>query len=224
MKKLSGFLMHVPLFAHIADPEIDVLLSCLGGHVRAVEKGEVVLRAGDPVTQVGVVLEGMLQIAREDAEGGRVLLMVIGPNDFFGEALSCAGVKRSPVTVSAESASTVLLVDFKKILGTCSRSCTYHTQLIENMMGILAKKNLFLQERMEVLSKKTIREKLLRYLEGMAPRAGVPVTIPLNRNALADYLGVDRSALSRELGRLRDEGVLQFRKNIFTLREKSYDI
>lgn len=216
MKEYLSIVTKNPLFASIAEAEIRALLTCLGAEQSEIPRDGFALMAGDTPNYIGIVLEGKLQINREDAEGNRALLDTLFPGDFFGETLVCAEVKHSPVSILAVAPSKVMKLDFRRLLTVCPNSCGFHATLIRNMLGVIARKNLLLQGRMEILDKKTIRERILFYLLRFQKQHGAPFTVPLNRNELADYLGVDRSALSRELGRLRDEGVLHYHKNLFS--------
>ncbi|MDF2839215.1 MAG: Crp/Fnr family transcriptional regulator [Evtepia sp.] len=216
MKEYLTVLLKNPLFASIAQPEIQSLLTCLGAEQIEISKDGFALMAGDTPNYIGIVLEGKLQISREDADGNRALLDTLFPGDFFGETLVCAGVRQSPVSILAVTPSKVLKLDFRRLLTVCPNSCGFHSTIIRNMVGVIARKNLLLQGRMEILDQKTIRERLFVYLLRYQERHGEPFTVPLNRSELADYLAVDRSALSRELGRLQEEGVIQYHKNSFS--------
>jgi CRP-like cAMP-binding protein len=126
----------------------------------------------------------------------------------------CAGIDRSPVTVQAAEDVEILFIDYKKIITTCPSACPFHARLIENMLKLVAKKNLMLNQKLEILSKRTTREKLLCFFDtqrGSSQR----FTIPFNREELARYLCVDRSAMSNELCKMRDDGIIRFRKNVF---------
>lgn len=216
MKKYFPIITENPLFVSMTEVEVDSLLICLGVEQSEVAKDSFALMAGDAPYYIGIVLEGKLQIIREDAEGNRALLDTIFPGDFFGETLVCAGIKHSPVSIMATVPSKILKLDFHRLLTICPNSCSFHATIIQNMVGVIARKNILLQGRMELLDKKTIRERILGYLSRYQKRHGEPFTVPLNRNELADYLSVDRSALSRELGRLQEEGVLEYHKNTFS--------
>jgi len=205
------------LFNGIETGDLDALLNCLGAAKKTFIKGEIILLAGDTPRHVGIVLTGQLHIIREDHDGNRALIAVAAPGEIFAEALCCAGVSESPVTVMAEADSTVLLLDFTRVLKTCSNSCSFHTKLIENMLRLIAGKNIFLQNRMEIVSLKSVRAKIMLYLETFQIKHGHKFSIPLNREEMADYLCVDRSALSHELARMKKDGFIDYRKNCFTL-------
>lgn len=215
MKEYLEILRTVRLFGGIDTDDLASMLVCMRAKTVTLKKAEPVITAGNPVHFVGVVLHGQLHIIREDSGGERALIATLTQGEFFGEALCCAGVKESPVSVLADTEATVMLLAFSHLLQTCSKACPFHTKLIENMLQIIAQKNIQLQERMDLLGKKTIRSRLLSYFEVVAAQQGRDFTIPLNREEMADFLCIDRSALSRELGKLQKEGIIAYRKNRF---------
>lgn len=217
MNKYIEVLKAVSLFNNIYNDELLSMLACLDAKVIRVLKNEYVLCTGNPVDQVGIVLAGQLHIIKEDIDGERAMLAALTTGDFFGEALCCAGVAESPVSVLAETDATVMLLKFRRVLQTCSNSCSFHTKLIANMLQVIAQKNLQLQARMDFLGKKSIRARLLSYFESIAAKQGSSFSIPFNREGLAEFLCIDRSALSRVLASLRQEGVIEYKKNRFTL-------
>lgn len=221
MEALLAALARSPLFAGIAERELPALLDNLGAREVSATQGVAILGVGDLPDHVGVVLEGELQVVRDDAQGGRALLTTLWPGDYYGEALACAGVEHSPVSVVAAAPSRVLRIPFAKLQASGGAGGALQCALIWNLAGIIAKKNLMLQRRMELLEKKSIRERVLGYLAAQMPPSGRAFTVPMNRSELASYLAVDRSALSRELGRLRDESVIRYEGNRFELLSQS---
>jgi len=213
MKKGGGILLPIELFREIDD--LDVMLQCLGAETRQVKKDEIILLAGEKPRHVGIVLSGLLHIVREDYDGNRSLMASVEPGEIFAESLCCAGVAESPVTVMAVTDSTILLLRFERVLRTCQNVCAFHHRLIENMLRIVADKNLFLQARLEIMGLKSVRAKVLRYLESFAPKKGEEFIIPFNREQMAEYLCVDRSALSHELTRMKKDGLIEYNKNRF---------
>ena len=180
------------------------------------------MSSGDQATSVGTVISGSVQVVKEDLHGHRSIIAEVGPGKQFGEAYVCAGVQALPVSFVAAADTTVLLVDYRKIVTTCSNACTFHHQLIENMIAILARNNISLAEKHEVLSKRTTRDKLITFLEGQAALAGSSTfTIPFSRQELADYLGVDRSALWREMSALEAEGAIEYHRNSFRIKKEA---
>lgn len=219
MEEFFPLLEGVLLFRGIVGEALKEVLTCLGSTDRRYPKGAVILRAGEPATHLGLVLAGQVQVSRLGADGSRQVMAAIGPGGLFGEAYACAGTQWLPVTAAAGVDSHVLLLDRARILAPCAAACPFHQGLIANLMAVLAQKNIQLSQSLEHLSKRTLREKLLSYLEEQAALAGKRrFVIPFDRQALADYLCVDRSALSRTIGGLRQEGVLEANHNVFCLR------
>lgn len=218
MENFLKLLVKMPLFRGISESELETMLPCLDGKTARFQKNEAVFLEGDEVRFLGIVLSGAVQVVREDYYGNRNIVASLGPGELFAETFACAAVKAVPVSVFAAEKSEVLLIDCKKILFPCSSGCSYHKRLIENLLQVIAHKNLFLSGKLDLLSQRTTREKLLSYLSGEAKKAGSNFfTIPFNRQELADYLGVERSAMSAQLGRLRDEGQLEFHRSTFKL-------
>ena len=218
MKAYLGALRRAALFRGMTDEEILSMLDCLGARLRRCARGEVILRAGEPATHLGVVLTGQKQPSRRKADGQRVVMGDITAGGLFAESFACAQAESLPVTVTATVPSAVLLIDRGRIAAPCSAVCGFHTRLISNLLQVLAEKNLRLAGKLGHLSGHTIRERLLSYLEELSARSGRDtVTVPFDRQALADYLCVERSALSRTIGALQREGVLTAQRERFTL-------
>ena len=221
MKHNIKILMNSSLFQGVGEQDLEAMLSCLGANERKYKKNDIILLAGTRVTSVGIVVEGTAQITREDAEGNRAILSELIKADLFAEAYVAAGSAEVPVTVIATSDCRIVWIPFNKLVGVCSTACGFHRTLIENMMRVIAVKNIMMNEKMRVLSCKTTKEKLMTYLADYSERTGKnKFKIPFSRNELADYLSVDRSAMSRELSRLRDEGYLDYHKNEFVLKNR----
>ena len=206
------------LFDGIDEAVLASMLRCIGAKTEQVQKGEIILLAGDRPEHIGVVLAGQLHISRDDYDGNRSLLATVTSGEIFAEALCCAGITESPVTVMAQTDATVLLLPYRRIPQACSNACAHHAKLIENLLRLTAGKNLLLQSRMEIVCLKSVRAKVLRYLLSFVPEQGRRITIPFNREEMADYLCVERSALSHELARMRWEGLIDYRKNRFVLK------
>lgn len=212
-----------PLFAGIEKKSLDRLLACLDARWVQSEKGAYLLQVGDK-PRLGVLLSGQAQIIREDFWGNRSVLAQIGPGELFGEAFCFAGVTSLPLSVQAQTATRQLFLAGEKLLNPCERPCPFHTQLIRQMIAVLAGKNVMLTGKIAHMSGKTTRDKLLSYLSAQADLAGSPAfTIPFDRQGLADYLAVDRSAMSAVLSQMRDQGLIAYRKNRFILLKESQD-
>ncbi|MCL2493590.1 MAG: Crp/Fnr family transcriptional regulator [Clostridiales bacterium] len=217
IKKYFEKLRQAPLFNGISAEDLESLLDCVSWELKTVRKNEVLLLAGEKPSSIGVVLSGLLHIVKEDYNGNQTLVASVLPRDTFGEAVCYADVDESPVTIFAAEESTVMLLKYDYLVHVCPHVCKYHQQLIENMLHMVAMKNLYLQDRMEIISIKSIRAKVLYYLKSLASKQGRDVVLPFNQTKLAEYLCVDRSALAHELGRMKKDGLIDYRKNVFTL-------
>ena len=207
-----------PLFHGIEDSGLRSLLPCLNALQREYSKGEFIFTAGDSTLSIGVVLSGSVNILQEDYWGNRTILGHMDSGSLFGEAFSCAESESLPVSVEAAENTKIMLIDSRRIVFTCPSSCGFHSQLIQNMMKILAQKNILLTQKMEIITHRTTRGRLTSYLSAQAVKAGGSrFAIPFDRQQLADYLSVERSAMSAELSRMKSEGLLWTRKNEFEL-------
>ena len=217
MKNYIKTLAGAKLFYGIGEGELEAALRCLSPLKRDYGKGEYIFRSGEHLSSMGLVLCGGVHILKEDYWGNRAILAELGPGQLFGESYACAG--QPELTVSAVSARdcSVLFLDVKRILSLCPSACAFHGRLIQNLVSILAEKNIYLTDKIEHMSQRRLRDKILSYLSDVSKQqGGADFTIPFSRQELADYLSVDRSALSGALCRLREEGVLVFHKNHFT--------
>ncbi|MCL1846630.1 MAG: Crp/Fnr family transcriptional regulator [Coriobacteriia bacterium] len=216
MKRIFEVAKHNPLFQGIAFSDFEKMLTCLSAKTMRYHKDAVILLSGDAVHFVGLILSGSILIIKEDIEGRRTILTEHSVAETFGEVFACAGISQSPVTILAAEASEVLLIDYRRIITTCTAACPFHALLIENMLRLVAVNNLMLNQKIDILSKRSTREKLLQYFDtqrGVAKK----FTLPFNREELAHYLCVDRSALSNELSKMRKEGLIDFHRNQFEL-------
>lgn len=210
METFFESLSRCPLFAGITQPEMTEMLRCLDGKITEIPKGNPVFLEGEPAWFVGVVLSGAVQVVRDDYYGNRSVLTVVSPGGLFAEAFACAGLETLPVSAIALQASTVLFLDCQRILTGCSHACPFHSRLVHNLLQGIAQKNLTLTRKIRCMSQKTTREKLLEFLLDQAKQQGsFEFVIPYDRQALADYLGVERSAMSAEIGKLKRAGVIE---------------
>lgn len=210
----------IPLFHGVKTEEISSILKCLSGQIRSFSKGELIFSAGESITSVGIVLEGLVHIEIDDFWGNKNILNQVGPGQLFGEAYACSPSEPLMVNVVSVLPCQILFLDVPKILRTCETPCSHHQILIENLLRIMATSNLQLSRRILHTTPKTIRERLLAYLSYQELLTGsAQITIPFNRQQLADYLSVDRSALSKEIGKMQKDGLLDVKKNQFTLKK-----
>lgn len=218
MKEFHPILERCSLFKGIRMEDLGAMMGCIGGRTVSVSKGQPVFREGDPATHVGMVLSGAVRMVREDYYGNRSIVAHIGPSELFGETYACAGITSLPISIVADVDSTVLLMDCRRITVSCSNACTFHNRVIFNLLRLVATKNLVFDQKIQITSKRSTREKLMAFLLNQAKLHGSNTfSIPYDRQELADYLEVDRSGLSAEISKLRREGVLESEKNRFTL-------
>ncbi len=217
MPTLEDQLAACPLFAQISASELQALFSCLQPRTRTAARHEIIFFQSDPARDMGVVLSGAVEVVQEDIYGRRTIIARLGPGQLFGESFAGASIAHLPVSVIAAEASRLALFDCTKILSPCS-GCTGHRQLIQNLLRIVCEKNLQLNRKLYCLSRPTTREKLMAYLlEQARLNHSHSFTIPFDRQALADYLGVERSAMSAELSKLRRDGILETHRSHFRL-------
>ncbi len=220
MKEYLKLLKNTSLFLGSTETDIESMLHCLSAARRNFEKNAYVFRRGERITSVAVLLDGCIRIQREDYWGNLSILSEISEGETFGEVYACLSNEELLNNAVAVRQSTVLFVDINRLLAICPLACPFHGRLIRNLLSVMARKNLTLAQKLEHMSQRTTREKLLSYLSEQSLKAGRPVfDIPFNRQQLADFLYVDRSAMSRELCRMRDEGLLLFDRNHFELTQ-----
>ena len=218
MKEWIPLLQTCPLFDGINSTDLSAMLGCLGARPMNAEKGQFVFHEGDPAIFVGIVLTGSVQLIREDYYGNRSIMAHIGPTQPFGESYAFSGAPALPVSIVADENSQLVLLDSRRIHSCCSNACEFHNQVIYNLLRLVANKNLVLHQKIQIISKRTTREKLMAYLLSQARLSGSNTfTIPYDRQALADYLEVDRSGLSAEISKLRKENILESEKSTFRL-------
>ncbi len=208
------------LFENIQETELAAMLNCLGAVTRTFQKSEFIFIEGSEIKQIGVVIEGTVHMVKEDVWGEKTILATMTAGEVFGESFVCGEYSSSSVSFQAATDCKILCLSFHRVLCSCSKSCVYHHKLIENMVTLIAQKNVKLMDKMEILSKKTIRERILTWLSQQAQLHGSKAFLStLGRLELAEYLCVDRSALTRELSHMKAEGLLDYSKNRFVLKD-----
>ena len=218
MEEICSVIKNCPLFDGISQSEFNGMLGCLGARVLEMKKGQPVFREGDETNRIGVILSGSAQLIREDYYGDRSVLSHIGTAQIFGEAYAFSEAQALPVSVVPDQDGKVLMLDSRRIASCCSNACEFHNKMIFNLLRLVANKSLMLHQKIEIISKRTTRQKLLSYLAYQAKlQNSNSFHIPFDRQALADYLEVDRSGLSAQISQLRKEGILESEKNYFCL-------
>lgn len=221
MKETFLVLQKCSLFTGIDENDLDSLLECLKTEIRTYEKGEYILSQGDKITSICVVLSGEVHIIKDDFWGNRTIIAHVEAGELFADAFVCAGIEVMPLSVIAVEKVEVMMIDSSCILTQCPKCCKFHSMLIFNTVKTLAQKNVVLVRKLGHVTQKTTREKILSYLSEQAMRQkSATFTIPFNRQEMADYLSVERTALSNELSKLQKENVLEFNKNCFKFLKK----
>ena len=206
------------LFQGIRQEDMGAMLHCTGYHMGTYRRGQVIALESEQIKHVGIVAAGAVDMIKEDLWGNKTLLMRLRKSEMFGETFACSEDTRSVVTFTAAEDTQVLFIPFYKIMHTCSMACEFHQRLVENMVRIIAAKNRELLRKVEIISKKTLREKILTYLSAQAQLQGSRYfEIPLGRLELAEYLCADRSALTRELSSMKEDGLIDYEKNLFRI-------
>jgi len=218
MENYNQILTQTQIFREMSGKEIGRLLLFLKPVMRKYKKGSFIISAGSAVNDLCIVLEGKTQIIKEDIYGNRAIINELGPAEMFAEALACAQIQHSPVSVVSVIDSKILFINFNKIAGAKNFPAAAYNKIIKNIMLLLSQKNIFLNNKLEHASQKTIRDKLLSYFNELAVKSGAArFTIPFSKTAMADYLFVDRSAMSRELAKMKKEKLINFNGNDFEI-------
>lgn len=220
MEKYFDILDQCPLFLQVGRENYRKMLLCFGARVISVKKSAPVFLEGQSADRVGIVLSGAVQAVQDDYWGNRSILSMSTEGQLFGEGFACAGISNLPVSMVAAVDSQIMLIDCSHIMTMCRNACTFHNQMIRNLLVSVAQSNLRLNQKIEILSKRTTREKVMAYLLSEAKlHNSSDFTIPYDRQELADYLGVERSAMSTVIGKLRDEGILEVHRRHFRLMD-----
>lgn len=218
MKKYIPVLKGTKLFAGVGEEEIGAMLGCLGATLGHYRKGEYVFRAGEHIDSITLLVAGRLLIQKDDYWGNRSIVSVVTPGEMFGEAYVAPDSGALMNDVVAVEDSAVMCFDLRRILTVCPSACRFHSLTVQNLFFAISEKNRRLVSKLGITARRSTREKLIAYLSEEARRRGsASFEIPFNRQQLADYLSVDRSAMSAELGKLRDEGLISFDRSSFTL-------
>ena len=220
MQKKALDYTDVPLFAHISEDDLRTMLHCLHGHEKQYKKGEILITGQDHVQHVGVVLSGCIHMLKEDIWGNQTLFAYINPGQLMGEMFAVQHESNAFVSFVAAADSRVLFLRADNIIHDCPNRCAFHGQLVTNFFDQLGQKGVSLMEKIEVSSRPSLREKILAYLSMQAQKQDSRyITLPLNRTELADFLGVNRSAMTRELAAMRREGLLDYERDTFLLKK-----
>lgn len=218
MKRYLSILEGCPLFERIEEASLLRMLDCLCAQIVHVRQDQVILHQGEPATRLGVVLRGSVRVVSSDEYGNHSVITSIGEKEVFGDSFACAGLPASPVSVVAAKDSDILLLEHQRVITGCRNGCMAHSYLVTNLLRGIAGKNLILNRKLNIVTRRTTREKLLAFLREQQKLSGTHrFTIPFDRQALADYLGVERSAMSAELSKMKQTGLIDYKKNEFEI-------
>lgn len=219
---MKEIILKSKIFKNIEENEVDLLLKCINNYRKTFKKGEVILREGEKTEYMGIVITGSVVVERADLWGNNTVLGVISPGGIFAETYAILNDEPLMINVYANEKSEILFFRTNEIFKTCEKSCNFHDQLILNLIRIASFKNLNLSRKILHTGPKTIRGKLLSFFsEWVKKENSLSFSIPYNRQQLADYLSVDRSAMSNELSKMQKEGILEFKKNKFKIIDKN---
>lgn len=215
MKKYISILQNCELFKGIEQEKVLALLGCLNGQLRNYKKGEFVFKNGNQIQVSGILISGGLQVVEYDYNGNKTIISTIEPLQLFGETYSFCN-QDLPITIETSKDSVVLLINSFNIANPCQNSCQMHSVLINNLVKILSERNIKQNQKIRCISKRTTREKILNYLYSQSQKnSSKEFYIPFDRQQLADYLCVERSAMAYEIGKLCKEGIIETKKNLF---------
>ncbi len=213
-------LLNTQLFRGVTLEELPLLLQCLNAREKTFKKGEIIFLEGHCMSDIGVVLEGSVFIEFCDAWGNNNIIRTIGAGGAFGEEYACGA--KLPLVVSLRAATDTLIMFFSasRVIRTCTRACESHEKVISNLLYVSVSRSLHLFRRIVHSSPKSIRGRLVSYFSECIKRSGsYNFDVPFNRQQLADYLNADRSAMCNELSKMRNEGLISYKKNHFEVHE-----
>lgn len=208
-----------PIFSGISERDLGKMFSCFQAQSRKSVSGETIVTYASQFEKMGVLIQGEADLVRFDPDGSRTLIEHLAPGDVFGEMFTAAfRPEKEELSVIACRDCECLFIDYPHLIKRCPNACSHHSTLVSNMLRIMSEKARSLSARIEVLSRRTVRQKLLTYFEIRADQCGHShFRLPFSLNNLADYLCVDRSAMIREMKKLRDEGIIASKGRDITL-------
>lgn len=213
-------LPEIPLFDNIEKRNLELMLHCLKDSVREYKKGEIIIMDQEDVQYVGIVLSGRVHMIKEDFWGNKSLYSFFHEGDLFGETFAVQKSNKSNVTFIAASNAKILFLSLYHIIHPCPNGCAFHMQISENLYDELGKKNVKMMEKIEVMSKNDLRGKILAYLSIQAQKQDSRyITSPLSRTEMAEYLCANRSSMTRTLSEMREEGIIDYDRNTFVLKD-----
>jgi CRP-like cAMP-binding protein len=220
LEKYLDVLAKTALFNNIKADDLKTMLACLKPKISKFNKDDLLAAAGEKFENMGIMLSGEAVVSKENAAGNRTIMAILKPGDLFGEVVVFSHKSVWPATIVAQKPCLAMFLSRRKILGQCENICSWHSTIIENMLKLISDKTLMLNKQVEYLSMKSMRGKISSFLIEQSEKAlNTRFILPMTRHELADFLNVSRPSMSREMGRMRDEGVLDFHKSSFYIKD-----
>lgn len=205
------------LFKGLNTQELDQLIACQKPRIKTYQAKEIVFHKGSLLSEIGIVITGCVLLYKDDYLGNESIIQTMMDGDSFGEAVALNPNEKTMVYAVTNVTTTIAFFNMNHFVSPCKKFCAYHQKTQQNLMRVLSRKLILLQKKLDVLSKRSIRDRLLQYLNQLDKDSDHWVTIHLNRQELANYLNVDRSALSREMGHLIQEKILEIDEKKFRI-------
>ncbi|AEY65297.1 Crp/Fnr family transcriptional regulator [Clostridium sp. BNL1100] len=213
IKNITEVLLNCELFENFDSKQIISILECFNPKIYSYNKGDYIVMAGGRYHGVGILVEGNGVVTKENAAGNRVMMNLIKPGSIFGEVIAFSGTEKWPSNVQAQTNCRVMFIENEMILNQCSDACSHHSQLIRNLLKSVSTRAIMLNRRVEYLSMKGINSKIACFLLEYMEKAGSNTfRLPINRNEMAEFLNISRPSMSREMGIMRDMGIIEFQK------------
>lgn len=196
------------LLSNIPVEHYEQVFDFLEASIRHYEKGELIQRLGDPLLYSGIVLDGTIEGSFISESYSKINMNHFPAGRSFGEALACVQTTHSPIQLRALTDCTVMLLNLKQILSENECNCAYRQAISINLLKILAGQNVFSNLKLRIANQKALRDRIFIYFHSLEPDSAGYIHVPFTQTALAEFLGVNRSALSRELGRMQNEDLI----------------
>lgn len=210
---LAKTLLKCELFEGFEDYQLISMLECFSPKLHSFNKGDFIVMAGERYYGLGIMVEGSAVVSKDNAAGSRVMLGVLSAGELFGEVIAFSGKEQWPANVQAQTDCSIIFLENSAIINQCGETCGFHSQLIKNLLRIVSNRAIMLNRRVEYLSMKSINSKIAcLLLEHMEKSGSHTFRLPMNRNEMADFLNISRPSMSREMGVMRDNGIIEFQK------------
>lgn len=220
LENYTDVLIKSALFNNIETDDLRAMLACLKPKIGKFQKNDLIAVAGEKFENMGIMLSGEAAVIKENAAGNRMMMAILQPGDLFGEVVVFSHKSVWPATIIVQKSCHAMFLSREKILGQCKNVCSWHRTIIENMLKLISDKTLMLNKQVEYLSMKSMREKISSFLIEQYEKAGdTTFILPMMRNELADFLNVSRPSMSREMGRMRDEGIIDFHRSSIRVKD-----